>query len=353
MEERLSWKITREELRKIYRTFDKLTGTVEPSYRVLHFFYRDGLTLFATDGVAKLEFLASEMPSFDGIYSIPLNDLKVVLQGQRNEQITFEFSGKNVNIFTESEFLQVRNAQRSDFPFHVSNGFEDICRVFLTSFQESLDFASVVLEEPENAGFVIFDNAMYVVGISHNVGCVAKVGNTELDRLFLGEVPYVTARHLVKSLSEIQEQNRLTIGFNGDEISLTCGRFAYHVMLEPSLPRSTTRLLKLISSVNGEEMDLRELLATLKKAYTFHPRGVVRIMRARGSPDRWQVSMQIATGLYVSKIRSLGELDGVLITEVHRLRSAMMRLGNSARISHVGGSMVLSAGDKHLFLAIR
>jgi|GEM_PF-1893528 len=353
MEEKLSWKITREELRKIYRMFDKLTGTVELSYRVLHFFYRDGLTIFATDGVAKLEFSASEIPPFDGIYSVPLNDLKVVLQGQRNEQIAFEFSGRNVNIFTESEFLQVRNAQRSDLPFHVSSGFEDICRVSLASFQESLDFASVVLEEPENAGFVIFDNAMYVVGASHNVGCVAKVGNTELARLLLGEIPYVTARHLVKSLGEIRWQDCLTIGFNGDEISLTCGRIAYYVMLEPSLPRSTTRLLKLISSVNGEEMDLRELLAALKKAYTFHPRGVVRITRVPDSPDRWQVSMQIAAGLYVSKIKSLGELDGVLIAEVHRLRSAMMRLGNRARISRVNRSMVLSTGDKHLFLAIR
>lgn len=353
MEEKLIWKVSRAELKKIYRMFDKLTGTVEPSYRVLHFFYHGGLKIFGTDGTAKLLYLTGSFPPFNGIYSIPLNDLKVILHGRSDEEINFEFSGRNVNIFTESEFLQVRNTQRSDLPFHISEHFEIFSYTSLNTFRDALDFSSVVLEEPENTCFVIFNNVLYTAGISHNIACVAKVEEARVDRMLLGEVPYVTARHLVKSLGEVKQCEELAVGFNGDELSLNCNGVVYHVSVEPHIPRALPGLLRSLPDEVEEERDLREFHAVLKKVYTFHPRGTVRITQARDSKNQWQISVQVAAGLYVSRMEALGRLEGTLTVEVHRLRSALMRLGNKARVSSVNRSLVFSSRSKYLFLAAR
>jgi len=244
---------------------NKLTGS-EKNKKVVHFFYNDGLKLYASDGCLESIFkLKQDVQDFSGAYALSIKTLNLFIEAVEDQDINFRFEKEGIQVKQNTEQLSVNNTPRKTIP---QQGVFSILGDFQTNeFLSGLDFATVHMPENDDCYFFVFDGLLYVLTVYDKVFCIYNTQmpckNTE------AAVPYQSVRHLIKALGllktdsfrlgESPSQDRIGFQTSGNLTSI-CSRNLETVEGE--------RVLKLIQLYNRFQPVHRIKREVLKKGVT-------------------------------------------------------------------------------------
>jgi len=340
------WKTSIGKLKRIYRIFDKFTGTLEPTFKVINLLYNKKLILHATEGNAELSMEEEEVQPFSGIYRLPLNVLKLVLQwGSDESEVTLQLKESDIVMSSKEEYLQVKNAASRNMIRVLEEGYT-IAEMDRENFLKNLDFASVCLEEGEKLEFVVYNHELLGIGPAGSLACVAKLGSSPLDRFIVGGIPYTTTRHLVKSL-EFIECEKLVMKLREECVHINAERFKYALHLDVHGTRGILNLVKFAQLEEGININVLKLLEFLKKAYTLHPRARIRMKALK---ECWEMKAYGGGGVYMTKLPYRLPFKGYVEIEVNRFRSALRRMKKHVKLAYSGETLAFHAEGKYLVL---
>ncbi len=251
-------KIDQPKFKRFVRIFDRVSGTIEPSMRRAYFYTNlSTLMAYGTDGCLSVDLELGSIEPFDGFYTVPLDDLKLLLR-EKSGEVRMKF-GSNLQISSGAEIISilhpfVSNPRRLD-PIETED------RIYASQLKRVLDLGSIISRE----GQMIF------VGATEKFICASQdyghtgIGFTEFKgRPFSVEIPYESVRHLVKALDAIRE-DRLEIGYS-NRIGI---KFSDGVLSICSTPSDTGKINEFL---NFEAGDFEIPTKALKDGSTFAAR---------------------------------------------------------------------------------
>src|SRR6056297_763792 len=126
---------------KMLEFCNKLTGS-ERNRKVLYFFYKNGLKLYASDGCLMAIFkLSQAVEAFTGSYALSIKTLKLFIEDIKDQRIDFELTREGVRLKQNTEILSVNNVSLKTIPeqsvFSILGDFQT------NEFLSGLDFSTV------------------------------------------------------------------------------------------------------------------------------------------------------------------------------------------------------------------
>ncbi|KLO22504.1 MULTISPECIES: hypothetical protein [unclassified Marinitoga] len=199
--------IPTKRLLKITEFADKLCGNVEPIHRYIYLYFDKVLRVSMTDGCAVANILFSkEFFPFEKVYKIPIQHLKGLLKGlneKENPFIRMLALDEGLKIELENMVLNIESENDKKPVFKIKEPIL-ISSVNLKSFIKSLDFCSIQGMEGDLIRISSYKEDVYGYFSGYNIYTYSYLGKT--SKSFSIEIPYVTIRHLVKSLSLISDE---------------------------------------------------------------------------------------------------------------------------------------------------
>lgn len=185
---------------------EKISGSVEPSFRKINFYYASGLKAFVTDGCLKFETpVPVNVTALPYHFIVPLDPLKLMLKDEDTNTVEFELKEKQVLIYFNNQILALPVPKKVETWQRIEgNYFFDWN---LSEARKILDVGSIVCGEEdyvvlkiEKEKIISFgsDGKHITAGVSM---CDTKVNN------FVSCLPYVPVRHFVKASEKFKWEN--------------------------------------------------------------------------------------------------------------------------------------------------
>ncbi|AKI97316.1 hypothetical protein [Kosmotoga pacifica] len=319
-------KLTAIEYRKLLELSEKFAGSVEPGYRFLRLYYWKGLRAFITDGCGKLEVpLKKECSPFKGSYIIPLDHARVLKEQLQDEaSIIIVGEDQDLSIYAGGEKLRIEKARTEGIP-RMERKFENLLLLKKSAFKNALDFSSAINDEGDNISFIFKDGVVCMVSSSHGMS-VMNFLNEQASRDLQAHVPYVTVRHLVKTL-ELMKAEELYFGEGIEDLGIKAGVFLFSICADreetfnsvPQRPKAETKVT----------IEKSQLLFSVRKMTKLVSRGMGVLMFS----DRGSIRFMLKTGTFrYEKTVYKGSFENfVARLDPHRLRSALSRM-NAGKI---------------------
>ncbi len=242
-----------------------MTGS-EKTKKFLHFFYRDGLKIFASDGCIESIFnLKQNLEEFSQSYAVSIKTLKLFIEDNPDEMVLFNLIKNAILIRQNNEILSIKHLPTKKIP--EQRVFESLGTFKSTEFLSGLDFSTVHMPENDDCYFFVSDGILFILTIYDKVFCLY---NTQSECANLeAAIPYQSVRHLLKALLLLKtEEFRLggsqaldRIGFQTvGNLTSICSRTLEH--------KESERIMKLISFYSRFEPVHRINREILKKNVT-------------------------------------------------------------------------------------
>ncbi|HEU23536.1 MAG: hypothetical protein C0176_02040 [Mesoaciditoga sp.] len=269
-------RIDQSKFKRFVRIFDRVSGTIEPSMRRVYFYTNlSTLMAYGTDGCLSVDLEIAPIEPFDGFYTVPLDDLKLLLR-EKSEEVRMNF-GSNLQISSGTEIISilhplVSNPRKSD---HI----ETQDKIYTSQFKKVLDLGSIISREGQmifiGTGFGKFLCASEDYGHT-GIGFMEFKGDP-----FSAEIPYESVRHLVKTLDAIRE-DKIEIGYSS-KIGI---RFSDGIMSICSTPSDTGKINEFL---NFDVSDFEVPVKALKEGSTL----AARFQRRNGGRGYLELSDMI------------------------------------------------------------
>jgi len=248
-------KIEHEHFIKSVTLFDKIVGSVEPINRRVYFYaHSNVLKAYASDGCVSVNLTLGKVEHFDDFYVAPLDNLKLLSKSGK-EDVEIRFSSK-LELLKGPEYISVLHPFSRD-P-RKRGSFSAKFEISSKDFAQTLDLASIILREGQNVIVGMLEGYFFALSEEYS-HIVLSFMNLDGEP-FISSMPYESARHLVKGLSVIKNEN-LKMGYSEDFIGL---KFSNGVMivcksaLEDVQLDRIKRLLK-TKEVEGFRANVKEL----------------------------------------------------------------------------------------------
>ncbi|RDI92503.1 hypothetical protein Ob7_00385 [Thermosipho africanus Ob7] len=333
-----------EELKRVLKLIDKTVGTVEKTNRIVGFKYENGfLNLYGSDGCLSLKAKVSEMNPTTLSFSVPLDILKFFV---------FELSG-NISIYSDGNYVVLKakdeNLKLKTERFSFKNfeeRYEELINVPINVFVNDLDFVSSHLEEGSYVDFY-FGNKVRMV--AENGSIINYVVRDKKSKEYSWRIPYYSARHLIKALSEIKS-GELIVGeglnklvLSSDYLFNVCGEELDHLELVP-----------LENEIEKSEEFLRVSLKSIRR--------FLRRAMISGRYSRLKIFGN-EKGLYFYAFSENMEYRGHIdisskyifqtTTNAYFLRSALNRIGSETLLFFKGEKyLIISTMQKRRFILL-
>ena len=188
--------------------FDRAIGKVEPINRKVYFYSKaSNLRAYGTDGCLTLNMNLGKVDHFDGFYVVPLDDLKLISSRETGESVEIVF-GPTLQFSKGAEFLSIlhpisRDPRRKgsftpEFPIEAS----DIAHV--------LDSGSIISRGGHQVLLGVWQGKFFTLSEEYGHIGMAVMDFEAPDSAF--EIPYETARHIVKALDVIKKE-KIIMGY--------------------------------------------------------------------------------------------------------------------------------------------
>ncbi|TYB94719.1 MAG: hypothetical protein FXF54_05180 [Kosmotoga sp.] len=344
----MEFKLSTKEHVRLIEICEKFAGSVEPGFRYIHLYYWKGLKLFVTDGCGKLEIpLNKKVEEFDGSYAFPIDKAKV-LKEQRSDDVYIKIKtkGKDLLITTSEESLELRNAFSSERP-KMERKFEGLFDQKLTDFKNAINFASSPGDEGDTIGLVSNEKRTAVVAQSSNLTTISFL-SAGINRELAVAFPYVTARHLVKTLEHIKSE-KIIVGEGIRDIGLKIGKLLFSICRDTevtidkeilSLPENIET--STVYSKKHFQYALRKMCRVVGRGFS-----VLLIQNEKGT----QFLSKVGNTKYEINIdKKPYKKQLIAKVEPHRLRSAISRMGGEKiKMSVYNKKMILSDSKDRYF----
>lgn len=344
----MEFKLSTKEHARLLEICEKFAGSVEPGYRYIHFYYWKGLKIFVTDGCGKLEIpLNKKINAFDGSYAFPIDRAKV-LKEQRNDNVDIwiKTKDKDLLITTSEETLELKNAFSPERP-KMERKFEGLFDQKLTVFKKAINFASSPGDEGDTLGLVSTSNKIAIIAQSSNLTTISFL-RTDMERELAVAFPYVTARHLVKTLEHIKAE-KVIVGEGIRDLGLKIGKLLFSICrdTEATIDREILSLPENIkeSSVYSKkhfQYALRKMCRVVGRGFSVlliqNEKGTHFLSKAGNTKYEINIDKKPYKNQIIAKV------------EPHRLRSAISRMGGeSVNITTFDRQMVIHDSAKKYF----
>lgn len=222
---------------------NKLSGS-ERNKKVVHFFYNDGLKLYASDGCLDAIFkLKQDVEAFTGSYVLSIKTLKLFIEAIEDQEIHFTLKKEGIQVKQNTEQLSVNNAPIKNIPhqsvFSILGDFQT------NEFLSGVDFSTVHMPENEDCYWFVFDGILYVLTVYDKVFCLY---NTQIAcKNIEAAVPYQSVRHLIKALGLLKSETfRLGESSSQDRIGFQTSGNLTSICSRDLETKEGERVLKLI-----------------------------------------------------------------------------------------------------------
>ncbi|PNR93704.1 hypothetical protein [Petrotoga sp. 9PWA.NaAc.5.4] len=263
--------LTFQELHRITKFVDAFCGTVEPSFRNVYFYYDKGLKIYATDGCAKLYLSATkEFLPFDGIASIPVQYIKGIIKGTKsNENSLVKISLEDKEMIFEIEGMRLNSKIEKEEAISIETSGESvvISKKELGYFIDKLDFVSASANEGDIIDILTHDKKIVFGYLSDYYKLNTFYSETKVD--FHREIPFISARHIVKALNQLKKSNILELGIDKYNIILrNPGVLIKVCSSKPSFSKNILIFEKFIEQVDMNTKDLKNVLSKLYSTFS-------------------------------------------------------------------------------------
>jgi hypothetical protein len=323
--------LTFVELKRITKFLDAFCGTVEPSFRNVYFYYDNALKVYATDGCAKLYInVTKEFLPFNGMAAIPIQYLKGIIRDKNleedslvklsvdNENILFEIQGMTLN----SKIQKINKKE-----IEINKEFSVITKKKLNVFLNKLDFVSASANEGDIIDIFTHENKLLFGYLSnyYRLNTVYSPTKIQLHR----EIPFISSRHLVKSLNHLKKDNILELGVDEKNIILkTQGIFIKICSTHPSFSK------KLINFedefLEKKVINANELRNVLNKLYvTFHGSNIAYLVFNKKNSYVYKEDNNSKISFKLSY-----SFDNQYLITIHtrKMRSILSRMSNNLNV---------------------
>ncbi|PNR88485.1 hypothetical protein X925_06015 [Petrotoga sp. 9T1HF07.CasAA.8.2] len=277
--------LTYGELKNITKLLDAFCGSVEPSFRNAYFYYDRALKIYATDGCAKIYLnITKEFLPFDGVASVPIQYLKGIIRDTKlkddslvkltveDKLISFEIQGITLN--SKIEKMDTKQIE-------VSREFTLLSKKEIGSFLNKLDFVSASANEGDVIDFFTFNDNLIFGYMSNYYKLNSIYGNVREE--FHREIPFISARHIVKSLNLLKKSSILEFGIDKKDIVLRMPGIFIKIC-SSMLSYNKNLLVTQKSFVEEKEINTRELKKVLSKLYvTFSESNIAYLLLNKGN----------------------------------------------------------------------
>ena len=209
-------RIKQDHFLRFVNLFDRAVGTVEPINRRVYFYARlSTLRAYATDGCLTIDVeLGNVDESFESFYVAPLDNIKLISRNANPEDVEIHF-GEKLEFFKGAEYLSVlhpfsRNPKRR-------GTFVPKVETRSSEFLHVIDIGSIISRAGQNILLGAIEGKFFALCEEYGHISAASM-KLDMDP-FLAEIPYETARHLVKTLDIIQNE-KLKLGVSESTIGL-------------------------------------------------------------------------------------------------------------------------------------
>ncbi|GEM_PF-423238 len=335
----MAFSLKSSEYDKLVEICEKLAGSVEPGYRFIKIFFKNEPRFFATDGCAKIELPAgSETGSFDGTYVLPLDYAKALKNQPGEADLEFSFSSETLLLEVNDQKLVVEKAKLPGHP-EMERKFEFLFGMPVRAFSKKLDYVSSISNEGDFVEITGSETAVTFVSQASNMTAVAFADVTP-KHAFAFSVPYVTTRHLVKTLS-LAKTEELSFGTGIADLGLKTGR-----LLVSLCKLNERRSSPEISRVRGwlketEQVEKKAISDALRKACRLISKGLNILLISDKKGVR--LYLKSANMRYEETFVRKSSCEFFTKVEPHRLRSALARMpGSHILIGKHAGTVIIA-----------
>ncbi len=247
--------IDHERFLRFVNLFDRAIGKVEPINRKVYFYAKTAsLRAYGTDGCLTVNMNLGRIEHFDGFYVVPLDDLKLISSRETGEDVEIDF-GTTLRFSKGAEFLSILHPisrdprRKGSFTPEFSIEASDLSRV--------IDSGSIISREGQQVLLGAWNGRLFTLSEEYGHIGMAMMNFEAPDFAF--EIPYETARHLVKALDVIKKE-KIVIGYAKNLLGL---RFTDGVFVSCALPaeEQVSRINEIfeMNDENGVEISVKIL----------------------------------------------------------------------------------------------
>lgn len=209
-------KIEHSHFLRFVNLFDRAVGTIEPINRRVYFYSRSNvLRAYATDGCLTIDMRLGDVDKhFESFYVAPLDNIKLISRNTNIEDVEIQF-GEKLEFSKGSEYLSVlhplsRNPKRR-------GTFAPKVEVKSSELVHVIDVGSIISRAGQDILVGAINEKFFA--LCEEYGHISIASMKLSMEPFMAEIPYETARHLVKTLDVIRSE-KLTMGFSESTIGL-------------------------------------------------------------------------------------------------------------------------------------
>lgn len=328
------------EFKKITNFLDAFCGTVEPSFRNAYFYYDNSLRIFATDGCAELYLnVTKEFLPFEGVAIVPVQYLKGIIKGTKlNDDSLVKISVEDNEIFFELEGMKLNSKIEKlgeDEIKDLNKNFTLLNRNKLVFFIDSMDFVSASASEGDVIDLFTVENNIFFGYICNFYKLNALFAPSKID--FHKEIPFISARHIVKSLNLLKKNVILDFGIDKNHIILhTSGVFIRICSSQPDFKKDI-----IIQKDNFEEKEIntRELKNALGKLYvTFTESNIAYLVLKENNSFIYKEEKNSKISF---KLPYSFKNQYIIPIHIRKLRSILSRMSENLKIALNDKEMIL------------
>lgn len=343
----MEFKFNSHEYERFIDLINKVTGTVESSYRYFQIYYRRGLKFFATDGCAKVEFSSPiEASPFSGVYTIPIDYARTLKSG-KGEALNFSLEDDRVRIDTGFETLTLENSKVDEVPV-MERKFEFSARYNLREFTDNLNFVSAASMEGDTIEIYSKGGTTYLAAAAGNLALIASL-ECEPRHEFALSIPYVTVRHLVKAFEQLKVE-QIDAGIGITDLGLKAGPLLFSTCTDETtlVPPHT-----LVGTRTRANLSRKTLLAALRKITRLSRRGFSVLFISKNSSLKFY--LKAANLRYECDVSTFEGEEFILQIDPHKFHSAVSRMKAANLNLSVESNKLLVSGqnsEQHLLISL-
>ena len=209
-------RIEHDRFLRFVNLFDRAVGTIEPLNRRVYFYSRfNTLRVYATDGCLTIDMhLGDVTKHFESFYVAPLDNIKLISRNANLDNVEILF-GEKLEFFKGSEYLSVlhplsRNPKKS-------GAFVPKVEVKSSELAHVVDVGSIISRSGQDILVGVINERFFA--LCEEYGHISIASMRLIMDPFMAEVPYETARHLMKALDIIRSE-KLMIGISESTVGL-------------------------------------------------------------------------------------------------------------------------------------
>jgi hypothetical protein len=325
--------IPTQRLKKVVEFADKFCGNVEPIHRYIYLYFDKVLRVSMTDGCAVADMIFSkEFFPFEKSYKIPIQHLKGLLKGLKEEENPFVRMlalDEGLKIELEKMILNIES-QNEERPVLKISNIKPFLNIPLKKFIEGLDFTSIQGMEGELIDFST-DESNNLWGVFNGYNMISYYNFGKSKESLFRSIPYVSIRHLIKSLSLISNEN-IHVFLNNESIRIKGTGYNINVCsaINPIRKNINIDNYQYNEIIKSELMDLRKLLNKIytslpmnAKAYIVFGKSSYIVAKDKNTTITWKFNEKFQNNYLVEivprKLRSiLSRMKGELLINLNK-----------------------------------